>query len=122
AYPEPRLKAGKLARRAQETFRRLAQLAWGRGVFGIEDDKEFTAHQRQGDVQRAGFRPWPASRRDDGLVGRGKMQGLDGEPRRVVVLLDHELDVELAARIVQRVERGDELRHDARLPVQRDGD
>ncbi|MFZ3327070.1 MAG: hypothetical protein WA231_14765 [Methylocella sp.] len=29
------------------------------------------------------------------------MQGLDCEPRRAIIVLDHELDVELAARIVR---------------------
>jgi hypothetical protein len=37
-------------------------------------------------------------------------------------VLDHELDVELAARIVDRGERGGELRHDPGFPVQRDHD
>ena len=50
------------------------------------------------------------------------MQGLDCEPRRVIIVLDHELDVELAARIVDRLERGGELRHDPRFPVQRGHD
>ena len=29
------------------------------------------------------------------------MQGLDREPRRAIIVLDHELNVELAARIVR---------------------
>jgi hypothetical protein len=37
-------------------------------------------------------------------------------------VLDHELNVELAARIVDRGERGEELRHDPGFPVQRDHD
>jgi hypothetical protein len=105
-----------------KTFRRLAQLAGSRGVLGIEYDKEFTAHQRQGDIERAGFGPWPARGRDDDLVGGGQIQGLDGEPRRAIVVLDPELDVELAARIVDRGKRGGELRHDPGFPVQRDHD
>ena len=43
---EPRLQAGKFAWGTQETFRRLAQLACGRGVLGIEYDQEIAAHQR----------------------------------------------------------------------------
>ena len=97
---EPRLQAGELAGGTQKTFRRLAQLARSRGVLGIEYDKEFAAHQRQGNVERARFGPRPAHGRDDDLVGGGQIQGGDCEPRRAIVVLDHELDVELAARIV----------------------
>jgi hypothetical protein len=98
---EPGLQAGKLAWCTQKTFRRLAQLVRSRGVLGIEYDKEFAARQRQGDVERAGFGPWPAAGSDDDLVGGGQIRGLDCEPRRMIVALDHELDVELAARIVR---------------------
>ena len=117
---KPRLKAGKFARRPQEPFRRLPQLARGGRVFGIEDDQEFATRQRKRDVQRARLCSRPARRRDDDLIGGRQMQGFDGPPRRVIVLFDHELDVELASRIVDPVKRGDELADDAGFPVQGD--
>jgi hypothetical protein len=54
--------------------------------------------------------------------GRRWLQGLDGKPRRVIVVFNHELDIELATRIVDGVERGNELRDDARFLMQRDDD
>jgi len=75
-------------------------LARRRCVLGVEDGDELPAHQRKGDIQSAGFGPWPAIRRDDDFIAWRQLESRQRPARCQVIGFDDELYVELAARIV----------------------
>ena len=103
----------------RESLERGTQLIRRRTILGIEHGDDTAAREQQRVVQRLGFGPRPDRGCDQHAEMRPRAQPRDRGTGFQVIRLDHQDDVELLLRIVERLDRLDQRAHRSGLPVQR---
>ena len=102
-----------------EARRGKAQLARRWGVFCIVYDEKLPACARQCDIERARLCLRFARRSDDDFVARRQAQFGKANQSVEVPPLDHQLDVQLAPGIIERINCIDQVLDDAGLAIKR---
>jgi hypothetical protein len=115
---ELRLHAAEGGRMAAEGLQRTAQLVGLRAVLGVIHYDILAARELQRVVERLGLGARPPVGHDDGAKVRRRPERQQRRLRLEVGCLQDEQDLELGARIVERAERGDEVRQDIGLAEQ----
>ena len=98
---EARLHASQSIAAAAKGVERAAELIGFRYVFGVVDDGEGTARERQGDVERLRLGARPDGRGDNDFKGRTEIEAEEGTPGFMVVAFEDEFHIEFFRRIIR---------------------